>query len=550
MQVAIEYMYGHAVILRWTTALLALVDLLDQQVTLGVCIFHVPAVLIATSEVISATLSLPHQIFCPLILWAARRLHEDVQRSNGVIEKLPAMLFRNICLDALGIQSSGASSGGYSAMVGLDAVESYHSRLNHPAPTPSLRKSFIDCRTSFARMVKTFAAARVVSRQASEIILIANDDFIAAARHLFTAAQQGILDGYIQEFVPNFESFSDFGFLDTVHIDYNADSTFVWAKRGMIFNSQLANHAPMWRWRGDAHPNLPNTPPHVRRIPTPAPPVPSATRDLTAGTSIRRRTSDSIALAALSLTMAWLQKDVGEMANNATAYMWIHTAILRWMQALLTLTETIDPELIASGTYGETFGHFDVRRLCGAASEVISCTLCLPNGAFSPTILWIARRLCEDAMRTNGVIERRTLAAVKGACHAAMGMASNDRDGYAQLISQQSANRHTQNGWHLTPLPWPTLRRSFINCPASFANSYGELQRLHSSCATIANERTLLPSSFRCAWEALQRATLQGRVDDYVHDFIVHFNGFRKFSHDRLLTTICHLEATAGDLCE
>ena len=105
MQVAIEYMYGHAVILRWTTALLALVDLLDQQVTLGFCIFHVPAVLIATSEVISATLSLPHQIFCPLILWAARRLHEDVQRSNGVIEKLPAMLLRNICLDALGIQS-------------------------------------------------------------------------------------------------------------------------------------------------------------------------------------------------------------------------------------------------------------------------------------------------------------------------------------------------------------------------------------------------------------------------------------------------------------
>jgi hypothetical protein len=73
---------------------------------------------------------------------------------------------------------------------------------------------------------------------------------------------------------------------------------------------------------------------------------------------------------------------------------------------------------------------------------------------------------------------------------------------------------------------------------------------LHCSCTTIANGRTLLPSSFRSAWEALQRATLQGRVDDYLHDFIVHFNGFRNFSHDRFLATICHLEATAEDLRE
>jgi hypothetical protein len=74
-------------------------------------------------------------------------------------------------------------------------------------------------------MAKTFAAARVVSRRASEITLITNDAFIAAARQLSTAAQQGILDGYIQEFVPDFESFSHFGFLDTVQIDYNVAST-------------------------------------------------------------------------------------------------------------------------------------------------------------------------------------------------------------------------------------------------------------------------------------------------------------------------------------
>ncbi len=58
-------MHGHAVILRWTTALLALVELLDQQVMLGSCIFDTPTMLIVTSEVISATLSLPDQIFCP-----------------------------------------------------------------------------------------------------------------------------------------------------------------------------------------------------------------------------------------------------------------------------------------------------------------------------------------------------------------------------------------------------------------------------------------------------------------------------------------------------
>ena len=125
-----------------------------------------------------------------------------------------------------------------------------------------------------------------------------------------------------------------------------------------------------------------------------------------------------------------------------------------------------------------------------------------------------------------------------------------DRDGYAQLISQQTANRHTQNGWHRTPLPWPTLRRSFINCPASFASSYGELQHLHGSCTMIANGRTLLPSCFRSAWEALQRASLHGRVGDYVHDFIIHFNRFRNFSHDRFLATICHPEATAEDFSE
>jgi len=110
-------MHGHAVILRWTTALLTLVELLDQQVMLGFCIFDTPTMLIVTSEVISATLSLPDQIFCPIVLWAARRLHEDVQLANGVIEKWPATLFRNMCLAALGIQSSGASMGGYSAMV-------------------------------------------------------------------------------------------------------------------------------------------------------------------------------------------------------------------------------------------------------------------------------------------------------------------------------------------------------------------------------------------------------------------------------------------------
>ena len=66
LQVATDYMTWHAVILRWTTALLALVELLDQQVMMGFCIFDVSAVMAATGEVISATISLPDQIFCPL----------------------------------------------------------------------------------------------------------------------------------------------------------------------------------------------------------------------------------------------------------------------------------------------------------------------------------------------------------------------------------------------------------------------------------------------------------------------------------------------------
>ena len=139
LQVATDYMRGHAVILRWTNALLALVELLDQQVMLGFCIFDTPTIVVATSEVISATLSLPDRIFCPLVLWAAMRLHDDVQLANGVIEKEPATLFRNLCLAALGIRSSGASNAGYSAMVGLPGDR--HSRLHYSTPTAFLRKS-------------------------------------------------------------------------------------------------------------------------------------------------------------------------------------------------------------------------------------------------------------------------------------------------------------------------------------------------------------------------------------------------------------------------
>ena len=231
--------------------------------------------------------------------------------------------------------------------------------------------------------------------------------------------------------------------------------------------------------------------------------------------------------------------------------MWVHTTILRWTQALLLLTEIIDPELNASGIYGEEFCHLDFRHFWAVVCELISSTLCLPNGAFCSTILWIARRLCEDAMRTKGVIERRAMVMVQGACQAAMGMASQDScDGYAQLISPQTSDRHAQNGWHLTQLPWPTQRRSFINCPASFASSHGELWHVHATCATIATGRTLLPDRFRSAWEALQRASLHGRVGDYVHDFVIHFNRFRNFSHDRFLATIRHPAATAEGISE
>jgi hypothetical protein len=239
------------------------------------------------------------------------------------------------------------------------------------------------------------------------------------------------------------------------------------------------------------------------------------------------------------------------MANNATTYMWVHTTILRWTQALLLLTEIIDPELNASGIYGEDFCHLNLRKFRAVVSELISSTLCLPNGAFCPTILWIARRLGEEAMRTNGLIERRSMAMVQAACQAAMVITSQDScDGYAQLISQQASNRHAQDGWHRTQLPWPTLRRSFINCPASFASTQAELLHLHATCVTIATGRILLPDSFRSAWEAIQRDTLHGRVGDYVHDFVINFNFFRNFSHERFLATIRHPSATVEGISE
>ena len=98
--VATEYMRYHA----GTTALLTLVEALDPEVIMTFCIFNVPLLIEATNEVISSTLCLPNSLFCPLVLWAARRLSEDAIECMGVIERTPARPIRNACVTALGIQ--------------------------------------------------------------------------------------------------------------------------------------------------------------------------------------------------------------------------------------------------------------------------------------------------------------------------------------------------------------------------------------------------------------------------------------------------------------
>ncbi len=89
-QVAVSCMQVHAVIIGWTTALLALIEILDSEVVMAFCIFDIPSMLSVTSEVISSMLCLPDYIFCPLVLWAARRLNEDVWQAKGIIDRTPA----------------------------------------------------------------------------------------------------------------------------------------------------------------------------------------------------------------------------------------------------------------------------------------------------------------------------------------------------------------------------------------------------------------------------------------------------------------------------
>ncbi len=49
------------------------------------------------------------------------------------------------------------------------------------------------------------------------------------------------------------------------------------------------------------------------------------------------------------------------------------------------------------------------------------------------------------------------------------------------------------------------------------------------------------PEAFRCAWEALQRASLHGRMGNYVRDIVVRL---RNFSDDGFLETVRHPAAT------
>jgi hypothetical protein len=393
-------------------------------------------------------------------------------------------------------------------------------------------------------MAKSLVPIRAASRLCSRNCFRAPEDFESATQQLFVAARQGIIDGYIQEFVIDFGNFMQLGFLDTIQIHIDVPGVIPWASSGMVFNSQAMSHVPNWRWdNAECQNSLAFTPATV----APQATTLGADRRLLRGQLARQRTQrrsrgDS-ALTALAVTIAWLQKDLDKMTFNAIAYMWAHTTILRWTEALLLLTEILDPELNATAISGGRFCHLEIRQFWTVIREVISSTLCLPDVAFCPTILWIARRLCEDAIRCNGIIDRQAAVMVQTACQAALGIASQDvSGGYAQLIRSQTTNRHARGGRNgRMQIPWPSLRRSFINCPASFASSYGELRYAHATCATVAAGRFPLPEAFRCAWEALQRASLHGRIGNYVHDFVVRFHNF---SDDGFLETIRHPAAT------
>jgi hypothetical protein len=223
--------------------------------------------------------------------------------------------------------------------------------------------------------------------------------------------------------------------------------------------------------------------------------------------------------------MAWLRKDLESQISIAMVYMLNHAVIIRWTTALLALIEVLDPEV--SLTLAASICVFKVSVLVNTTCELISSTLCLPNSIFCPIVLWAARRLTEDALHSGGFIDKRPARLIRDTCVAAISIYSRDMPGgYSQLIGTPPENRHRNNFRAGGTVPWPSLRRSFINCTAALARDIRELQQAYAVCRDSADERISIPTAFHDAMHSLQVASSHGVIHNYIHDFVVNFSNF------------------------
>ncbi len=114
-----------------------------------------------------------------------------------------------------------------------------------------------------------------------------------------------------------------------------------------------------------------------------------------------------------------------------------------------------------------------------------------------------------------------------------MGVACEGPGGYAQLIENSVRGRSTD--CHRGKicdriLPWPSLRRSYIDCAASFARRLAEPSKVSMTCSEASAVSKGCWNDFRICCAQLQAVTTHGRAGNFIHGFVVAPTNFHNFS--------------------
>jgi hypothetical protein len=190
----------------------------------------------------------------------------------------------------------------------------------------------------------------------------------------------------------------------------------------------------------------------------------------------------------------------------------------------VTLIEVF-PGVLDLGTSAAATGFLRPLAVCCATSEVISCTLSLPNALFNPIAVWSARALAEEIGTHHESLAKEPVAMVRDICISALRICSDGTCGsYADLIDSPFEHRYAY--WGCRP-PWPTLARSYVDAPRSFAILRAARDNAMNTCRETNSLRTRTPCTFNEAALRPTRASRRGKADRYIHELVVDFGKFR-----------------------